>query len=64
MNLLKFLFGWIAWHVRASFWYLTLGFRLYFAVGLDKDFNPDGDQDMSQYFKYKREKSYLNYLNR
>lgn len=58
----KYVLGWLSWHIRALFWYLTLGFRLYFAVGLDRDFNPESDQDMSQKFKYTREKTYRKYL--
>lgn len=62
MNVLKFVAGWLAWHVRAFFWYLTLGFRLYFAVGLDRDFNPDGEQNMGRHFRYGRKRTYRKYL--
>ena len=39
MNFLFFIWGWCTWHLRAGIWYAGLGFRLYFAVGLDRDFD-------------------------
>jgi len=62
LNVVKFVLGWLAWHIRAFGWYLTLGFRLYFAIGLDRDFHPGREQDMSRHFKYQREKTYRKYL--
>lgn len=59
---IRYVSGWLVWHVRAFFWYVTLAFRLYFAVGLDRDFHPDRDQDMSKQFKYMRERTYLKHL--
>lgn len=36
--------------MRAAWWYLTLGFRLYFAIGLDRDFDPSQEDAVKDSF--------------
>ncbi len=63
MKYLKFILGWIAWRFKAGAWYAGLAFRLYFAIGLDRDFNP-GDDNVSREFKYPGKKSYRDHLKK
>ena len=62
MKLIKFLWGWVTWHVRAGFWYLGLAFRLWFAVGLDRDYNHAGNEDPTKDFQCPIPRSYRTYL--
>ena len=62
MKLLKFGAGWLWWHLKAAAWYLALAFRLFFAVGLDRDFQPGEDQDMVRHFRYPAPRSYRRFL--
>ncbi len=64
MAWVRFAFGWLIWHIRAGWWYLTLGFRLYFAVGLDRDFHPSKDTDVGRHFRCPFERGYRAHLNR
>ncbi len=48
--MVKYLFGALVWHVRAGFWYMGLGLRLFFAVGLDQNFDPRKD-DVAETFR-------------
>jgi len=63
LRYIKFLVGWLVWRLRAGVWYAALGFRLYFAIGLDRDFNP-GDDNVAKEFKYPVEKNYRKYLEK
>lgn len=49
MKYLRYALGAVIWHIRAGFWYLMLGLRLYFAAGLDQDFDPAKD-DVGRHF--------------
>jgi len=62
MRFARFLFGWLVWHIRAGFWYLGLGFRLYFAAGLDQDFDPSRD-DIGRHFRCPIPRGYRAYLS-
>ena len=63
MRYLRFLMGALIWRLRAGFWYLTLAFRLYFAIGLDRDFDPEKDgADMSRHFKCPYPRDYRRHL--
>lgn len=55
---LKFLAAWIGWHFKAFFWYIGLVFRLWFAIGLDHNFD-HSDSDISRHFKYPKPKPRL-----
>ena len=63
MKWVRFFGGWLGWHLRAGFWYLGLAFRLYFAVGLDRDFHPDREPDMSRHFRCPYPRSYRQNLS-
>jgi len=58
---LLFVLGAAYWHIRAGFWYVGLAFRLYFAVGLDKDYDPS-NPDVSRYFRCPIERRYRRFL--
>ena len=60
MALFKFALGWLLWRIRAGLWYVGLGFRLFFAVGLDRDYHPDRD-DAARHFKCPIPRAYLRY---
>ncbi len=60
MRFLKYICGWLIWHLKAGSWYLGLGFRLYFAIGLDRDFH-HGEEDISRHFKCPFEREYMKY---
>ena len=61
MKILLYFWGAMAWHLRAALWYLQLGFRLYFAVGLDQDFDPAKD-NTARHFQCPHPRHYRRHL--
>jgi len=59
----KYVLGALWWRVRAGWWYLRLGLRLYFAVGLDQDFDPAKD-DVAKRFKCPIKRDYRVHLGK
>lgn len=65
MGYLQFITGAAIWYIRAGFWYMGLGFRLYFAIGLDRDFKPgEDDQDMKRHFVCPYERKYQRFIKK
>ncbi len=64
MNLIKYVIGWFVYRVKAGFWYLGLLMRLWFAIGLDRDFDHSKEEDVRKEFTYPAKKEYRRYLNR
>lgn len=58
MNYLRYLWGAFTWRIKAFFWYCGLVFRLWFAIGLDRDFDPSKEENLKQMFRYPEPKSY------
>ena len=61
MRVIRYAWGWLSWHLRAGLWYLKLGFRLYFAAGLDQDFDPSRE-DVSRHFRCPYPRAYRDHL--
>lgn len=62
MAWLRFTRGWLVWHVRAGWFYFKLALRLYFAVGLERDFHPGQGTDMGRHFKFPLRRNYHTHL--
>ncbi len=63
MSYVKYFLGAAWWRLRAGWWYLTLGLRLFFAVGLDQDFDPAKDE-VGKRFRCPYRRNYRRYLNK
>lgn len=63
MRWVKYYAGAFWWYVCAGTWYLTLGFRLYFAFGLDQNFKGDREAQIKNMFTYKRPRAYRRHLD-
>ena len=61
MKHLQYFIGMMVWYVRAGGWYALLGLRLYFAAGLDQNFDP-GKDDVEKTFKCPIPRSYRRHL--
>lgn len=64
MNLLRYLWGAVVWRFKALFWYCGLIFRLWFAIGLDRDFDPSKEEDLKTMFRYPEPKSYRAHIGK
>ena len=63
MRFARYIGGWISWHFRAGFWYAGLLFRLWFAIGLDRDFDHNtSDREVANLFKCPYPKTYTRHL--
>lgn len=62
MRWLKFLVGALIWHLRAGLWYCGLGFRLYFAIGLDRSVHPGEEHDWGRHFRCPIPRTYREHL--
>jgi hypothetical protein len=63
VRFLKYIGGWVAWHVKAGFWYAGLLFRLWFAIGLDRDFDHgSSDREVADTFKCPYPRNYREHL--
>jgi hypothetical protein len=58
MKWLQYLSGAFVWRVKAGVWYTGLGLRLWFAIGLDRDFDPSKEESLEEMFRYPVPKSY------
>lgn len=60
----RYILGWIFWHMRAACWYIALAFRLFFSIGLDRGIHPGNESDMMRHFicpyprDYRHKRSY------
>ena len=64
MNVLRYLWGAFVWRLKAGLWYVGLGLRLWFAIGLDRDFDPSKDENLKDMFAYKEPKSYRAHIGK
>lgn len=64
MNVLRYLWGALIWRIKAGFWYIGLALRLWFAIGLDRDFDPSKEENLKQMFKYPVPKHYRKYVGK
>ena len=64
MNYVRFIFGWLVYRIKAAFWYMGLAFRLWFAIGLDRDFDHSKEENLAEEFKYPGKKTYRRHLGK
>ena len=62
MNYVRYFLGALVWRMRAGLWYIGLGFRLFFAIGLDSNYEHGSDEDLSRHFKCPIPRNYRKHL--
>ena len=62
MSYIRFFLGAVKWHFRAGFWYIGLGMRLFFAIGLDSNYDHGTDNDPARHFKCPIPRDYRKHL--
>ena len=63
-NWFRYLTGALTWRIRATFWYSGLIFRLWFAIGLDRDFDHSKEEDMQKMFSYPEPRAYRRFIGK
>ncbi|CAM2007262.1 hypothetical protein [Acanthopleuribacter pedis] len=65
MHVVRYVIGWFVYRVKAGWWYFCLALKLWFAIGLDRDFDHTKDDEaVAREFSYPGKKEYRRHLNR